>query len=108
MATINATFETRREAELAVEHLVQEHGIDRDDVDVSAEGDQNSAGVEASGSDNETELEESTGDEAALNGRISLSVTVDSEETAESVHEVLEEYGGQEVTIEGRSFSIGT
>ena len=101
MATINATFETRREAELAVEHLVQEHGIDRDDVDVGAEGDQNSAGVEASGSDNETELEESTGDEAALNGRIALSVTVDSGETAESVHGVLEEYGGQEVTIEG-------
>jgi hypothetical protein len=101
MATINATFETRREAELAVEHLVQEHGIDRDDVEVGAEGDQNSAGVKANGSDNETELEDGTGDEAALNGRISLSVTVDSEDTAESVQEVLEEYGGDEVTIEG-------
>jgi HSP20 family molecular chaperone IbpA len=101
MATINATFETRREAELAVEHLVQEHGIDRDDVEVGAEGDQNSAGVEASGSDNETKLEDGTGDEAALNGRISLSVTVDGEETAEFVQGVLEEYGGDEITIEG-------
>lgn len=101
MATINATFETRREAELAIEHLVQEHGIDRDDVEVGAEGDQNSAGVEASGSDHGTELEEGTENEAALNGSISLSVTVDSEETAEAVQEILEEYGGDEVTIEG-------
>lgn len=101
MATISATFETRREAELAIEHLVQEHGIDRDDVEVGAEGDQNSAGVEASGSDNENELEHGAGDEAALNGRISLVVNVDSEETAEAVQGVLEEYGGDEVTIEG-------
>lgn len=101
MATINATFETRREAELAIEHLVQEHGIDRDDVEVGAEGAQNSVGVEASGSDNETEFEDGMADEAALNGRISLSVTVDSEEIAESVQEVLEEYGGDEIAIEG-------
>ncbi|WP_194151017.1 hypothetical protein [Sphingomonas glacialis] len=101
MATISATFETRREAELAIEHLVQEHGIDRDDVEVGTEGDQNSAGVEASGSDNKTELESGTGDEAALNGRISLVVTVDSEETSKSVQRVLEKHGGDKVTIEG-------
>lgn len=101
MPTINATFETRREAELAIEHLVQEHGIDRDDVEVGTEGDQNSAGSEASGADNETELEAGTEDEAALNGRIALTVTIDSEEAAESVQEVLEEYGGDDVTIEG-------
>ncbi len=101
MPIINATFETRREAELAIEHLVQEHGIERDDVDVGTEGDQNTAGVESNGSDNETELEEGTEDEAALNGRITVAVTIDSEEAAETVQEVLEEYGGDEVAIEG-------
>jgi hypothetical protein len=101
MPTINATFETRREAELAIEHLVQEHGIDRDDVEVGTDGEENSAGVEPNGSDNPTELEEGTEDDAALNGRISVTVTIESEETAETVQEVLEEHGGDDVTIEG-------
>ncbi|WP_156363652.1 hypothetical protein [Sphingomonas sp. Leaf357] len=101
MPTINATFETRREAELATEHLVQEHGVDREDIDVGTEGSENSAGVTGNGSENPTELEDGTEDEAALNGRIAVTVTVDSEEIAEAVQEVLEEHGGDDVTVEG-------
>ena len=48
---ISATFETRRSAELAIEHLVQEHGIDRKDISVDAEGSANSSGTVRSGAD---------------------------------------------------------
>ena len=101
MPTINAIFETRREAELAIEHLVQEHGLDREDIVVGPEGDENSVGVETSGSDEETGFNDDDGDEAALNGRIALVVTVEAEELAETVQEVLEEFGGGDVTVEG-------
>lgn len=52
--TIVAQFETRREAELAVEHLVQEHGIQRADVFIRARGEANSSGVKAAGADVES------------------------------------------------------
>lgn len=49
--TIVATFETRRDAETAVEHLVQEHGVKRTDIFVQAKGEANSAGVRPAGAD---------------------------------------------------------
>jgi hypothetical protein len=52
--TVIGSFPTRREAELAVEHLVQEHGIARTDVFVRAQGAANSAGSEAAGADVES------------------------------------------------------
>jgi len=47
-------FATRREAELAVEHLVQDHGVDRTAVTVRAAGPENSAGTAAAGADVES------------------------------------------------------
>jgi hypothetical protein len=47
-------FATRREAELAVEHLVQEHGIPRSGVSVHAAGPANTAGSRISGTDIES------------------------------------------------------
>ena len=52
-ATITATFNTRRQADLAVEHLVQEHGIERTNIFVVAEGPENSAGNSVGGVDAE-------------------------------------------------------
>jgi hypothetical protein len=52
--TIIGHFATRREAELAVEHLVQDHGIARTDVVVQAAGSTNSAGSQAAGADVES------------------------------------------------------
>ncbi len=52
--TIVASFATRREADLAIEHLVQQHGIDRTDVFVGAPGEANSAGTKAAGADVES------------------------------------------------------
>jgi hypothetical protein len=47
-------FATRREAELAVEHLVQEHGVARHEVFVHAAGSENTAGSQISGADIES------------------------------------------------------
>ena len=51
---ITAQFETRRDAEIAVEHLVQAHGIERTDIFIRARGEANSAGVKAAGADVES------------------------------------------------------
>lgn len=52
--TIVAQFESRRQAELAVERLVQEHRIPRSDIFVRALGEANSSGVKAAGADVES------------------------------------------------------
>jgi hypothetical protein len=49
--TIIAEFDTRRGAELAVEHVVQELGVARGDVFVQPAGSSNTAGVHAAGAD---------------------------------------------------------
>src|SRR5689334_12787258 len=73
--TITAEFSVRREAELAVEHLVQEYGVDRKAVQVAAAGAENTAGVVPSGADRDA----STGEPeaSATHGRIKVSVSVD-------------------------------
>ena len=72
---ITGEFNVRREAELAVEHLVQEYKIDRSAVEVTAAGDDNTAGVAPSGADRDRE----TGEPGAspTRGKIRVSVTVD-------------------------------
>ncbi len=49
--TITGFFDTRRDAEMAVEHLVQDHGLDRRRVQAMAEGQENSSGTVVSGAD---------------------------------------------------------
>jgi len=49
--TIIGYFDTRRDAEMAVEHLVQDHGLDRNRVQAMAEGEENSSGTVVSGAD---------------------------------------------------------
>jgi hypothetical protein len=72
---IRATFDTRRSAELAVEHLVQEHGLNRTDIFINAAGKANSAGAEPSGADVTPSLSEPrNADRADLNGAIDISV----------------------------------
>ena len=47
--TVVASFATRRDAEIAVEHLVQKHGIERADIFIRAPRRANTAGVEPAG-----------------------------------------------------------
>ena len=49
--TITGRFNTRREAEMAVEHLVQDYGLDRSAVNVRPVGEENTSGTVASGAD---------------------------------------------------------
>lgn len=92
--TLTARFSTRRAAELAIERLVQEHGVDRNDLSVRAEGTQNTSGREISGSDDPsgpptTEARE----DAALNGAVLVSMRNADDSTRPRVEETFREFG---------------
>lgn len=96
--TITARFETRRDAETAVEHLVQEHGIDRNAVHIVAADEANTAGTQVAGADVEAGGEKTdTEGEPALEGAIAVSATVDDGQT-EAVTTSFETYGGTELS----------
>lgn len=97
--TLKASFDTRREAEMTVERLVQEYDIERTDIFVAAEGDENTAGEEEAGSDAKAgEPSTPSRNDAALNGRISVSVDIDDDDRAEEVRAAFAEFGAQDVT----------
>jgi hypothetical protein len=93
--SITATFETRRAAELAVEHLVQEHGVPRTDVTVDAEGAANSSGTERSGAD-DPRTEQGAQNRPKLAGAIRISVRDDGV-ARKDVEAALQDAGGQDV-----------
>lgn len=100
MPTVIATFETRREADLAVEHLVQEHGVDRGDITVGPDGDDNSAGEAIGGADTVTDFQDDDDADPALGDAIALSVEAEDDDQAEAILEVLEEFGGGDARTE--------
>ena len=92
---LTATFETRREAELVIERLVQEFGVDRAAVRVGPDGDNNSAGEAISGSDRKAadpSVEERH--DGALESRIRVSVDLD-EAAASDVRRTFDEFGAE-------------
>ena len=94
--TIIGCFNTRREAELAVEHLVQEHGIERADVFIEAP-DANSAGVVAAGADRESgHPGVKKSGRPALTGAIEVSVQC-GQDDAGTVESALREAGATQV-----------
>jgi hypothetical protein len=88
--TIRAIFAAREAADLAVEHLVQQHGIDRSDVFVEASSSTNSAGTTASGGD----LSHGAGNrqDARLQGEIEVSADIRSSMTT-TVRKTFEDAG---------------
>jgi catalase len=76
MRKVIASFATRRDAEIAIEHLVQEHGVERTDIFVQPQGKANSAGTQSAGADlQRAELE--SGQFSArpqLNGAVEVAV----------------------------------
>ena len=72
---ITREFDVRREAELAVERMVQEYGVSRSAIEVTAAGEENTAGVAPSGADRAR----ATGEPSAspTHGRIRVSVTAE-------------------------------
>jgi len=76
--TISADFKFRRDAEMAVEHIVQDHGLDRNVVNIGPASNENTAGTEAARADVEDgHLKSGTKGEPALAGKVKVSVLVD-------------------------------
>ena len=95
--TIVGTFATRRDAELAVEHLVQEHGIEPAEVSIHPSGEANSAGINAAGADIESGnpgVEKRGNPE--LGGPIEIVVNC-NEVSAHKVHEILKEANARHI-----------
>ncbi|TPG55974.1 hypothetical protein EAH89_13650 [Roseomonas nepalensis] len=75
---ITGLFNTRREAEMTVEHLVQDHGLDRNRVQAMAEGEENSSGSVVSGAD-AADAAEGEQPDGARHGRIMVRAEVDDD-----------------------------
>ena len=97
--TLNATFDTRREAEMTVERLVQEHGLERTDIFVAASGDQNTAGEEQAGSDTDAcKPSPEARDDAPLNGAVTVSVDIEDDAKAAKVRDAFAEFQAADVS----------
>ncbi len=100
-ATLKGSFETRRDAEMAIERLVQEYGVERTDIFIAPEGEQNSVGEEIDGSDAQAaEPGFDERDDGAFAGRILLSVDLDEGEKAAAVRSAFEEFGAGGITAD--------
>ena len=78
--TIRATFETRAAADLAVEHLVQQHGISRPDIFIQSASGENTAGSRPSGGD--ASHEDGARRDGALDGEIEVSADIAADQMA--------------------------
>jgi hypothetical protein len=89
---ITARFAVRREAELAVEHLVQDYGLDRSAGEVTTEGSENTAGTVPSGADTDPATGEP--EASARHGMIIVSAMVE-DTVADKAEKAMREAGAQ-------------
>ena len=94
--TIVAHFETRRDAEIAVEHLVQQHRVARTDIFIRARGEANSAGTKAAGADVESGHGPQKRGTPELGGQIEVSVDYRGSEP-DVVREALKTAGSRSI-----------
>jgi len=92
--TLTGTFDSRDQADMAVERLVQEIGIERTDIFVAASGPDNSAGNRTGGADSET-ADQDERDDVPLAGGIMVSIDLQDDAKVEVVTAALEEFGAQ-------------
>jgi len=97
--TVIGTFPSRREVELAVEHLVQEYGFERTDIFIEPVSDANSAGVAATGADAESGHPGRTPDArgAAYKGALRISIDMNKDEV-DAVERAFREAGATEIS----------
>jgi hypothetical protein len=95
--TISGTFATREAADRVVEHLVQEHGIDRADIFVQAKGVANTSGVAPSGGD-ASRSDEGSDLDPALRGEIQVSADISRDEIA-AAERTFREAGAAHLTM---------
>nr|WP_232016191.1 hypothetical protein [Sphingobium sp. YG1] len=79
---------------MVVERLVQEIGIERTDIFVTASGPDNSAGNRIGGADSET-VDQGERDDVPLAGGIMVSIDLQDDAKVEVVTATLEEFGAQ-------------
>lgn len=91
--SISALFDTRAAADRAIEHLVQQHGLNRADIFAEAEGASNTAGNRPSGGDTG---KADGGQDAALRGAVRVSVDV-ARDQVETVEDTFRDMGGQDI-----------
>lgn len=82
--TIRAIFRTREAADRAVEHLVQQFGIDRADIFIEARSADNTSGTQRSGGDASTDPDEGSALDAALGGYILVSADLPAEKLSDA------------------------
>ncbi|MEC3909013.1 hypothetical protein U5A82_00565 [Sphingobium sp. CR2-8] len=92
--TLTGTFDRRDQADMAVERLVQEIGIERTDIFVTASGPDNSAGNRIGGADSET-VDQDERDDVPLTGGIMVSIDLQDDAKVEVVTAALEEFGAK-------------
>ena len=92
--TLTGTFDRRDQADMAVERLVQEIGIERTDIFVTASGPDTSAGNRIGGADSET-FDQDERDDVPLAGGIMVSIDLQDDAKVEVVTAALEEFGAQ-------------
>lgn len=97
-ASVTGLFETRRQAEMTIERLVQEYGVDRAAITVTAAGDANTVGVERAGSDDPGPLAAEEGrDDAPLAGAVRLDVALTDGTSAETVRRAFAEFSADPI-----------
>jgi hypothetical protein len=96
--TIRGTFTTREAADRAIEHLVQEHGIDRADVFVQAADTKNTSGTAPSGGDASQNEQEGSSFSPALQGGIEVSADIKRQEI-EQAEQAFRSAGATDVLI---------
>ena len=96
--TLSATLPDRRSVELAIEHLVQDYGLDRSAIEISPVGRENTAGEQVAGADAESGYPTLPSDpqEAAINGAIQVTVTLD-EAVVDKARAAFEEAGATNI-----------
>lgn len=93
--TMKGRFRSREDAESVVERLVQEHGIERTDIFVSAAGSENTVGDELSGADTRAAAPSpQERDDAPLKGAVEVSVDINDAANVERVRTTFAEFGG--------------
>lgn len=96
--TLAADFDTRRDAEMTVEHLVQEYGLSPAAIVIAPVSAENSAGTEVAGSDNENgDDKRGLVAQPALAGRLRVSVDAD-DAMAAKILTSFATYGGKPVS----------
>jgi len=93
--TVTAHFDTRRDAELAIERLIQKHGLDRRTISVGAAGAENTVGITAAGAD--TDAATGVPEEAAQAGRVAVTVAAGAASTR-IVRDAFAECGAADIT----------